>query len=322
MKRIQKIAFLLPLMAILSTLAFAAERGSRYSDIIKVLWSDPYTELPRHAVNQAAFGPQGESPDNRLRLAAIRTLSIDDDLLNFPGHRKLIQPNGICFRGKFQVNRDSPYTGLLAPGSTSLVIARASVALSGTQRGEWRAFGMAIKIFPTLNFDQLVATQNFFVMETLTGSTDGYYLDAVMDNNPDIGSLFGALEHLGLALRLREDLNAADTAVGSDHNDYAYRPVLHLAEYGIQSGSVRAPKWIRLRIAKNTARVEHNDFRDELRVQNFLDQQLVWAMEAAKDASGGKSNANWISLGKLIFTDSITSKSCDGRLHFAHPKLP
>ena len=81
------------------------------------------------------------------------------------------------------------------------------------------------------------------------------------------------------------------------------------------------PKWLRLRIAENTPRVDADYFREELRVENYPQQRLVWQIDVADDTKGGKSNALWKNIGKLLLNTSVTSNTCDDRLHFAHPIL-
>ncbi len=310
--------FLLLIISILSVTTFAYT-GSSFNDIRDTVFSDPYSKLPYYKVNKDLFGPGGNRDDNRLRQAARRTLSIQDDLYDFPGGQKLLQPNGICFSGRWIVDQESNYTGQLSSATQSLVIARASVSLSETRQGYKRSFSMAVKIFPTENPDVIVKTLNLFTMESVTGSHKDHFLDAIMDNAPPLGGL-PSFKNLGLSTRIYNDMKAVDSELSPGGPNLSYRPVSHLSIDADVETAIY-PKWLRLRIAENTPRVDADDFREELRVENYPQQRLVWQIDVADYTKGGKSNALWKNIGKLLLNTSVTSNTCDDRLHFAHPIL-
>ncbi len=228
-----------------------------------------------------------------------------------------MQPNGICFSGSWVVDQESTCTGQFAFDTQSLVIARASVSLSETQQGNKRSFSMAVKIFPTKNLDVMVKTLNLFTMESVTGTRKDYFLDAIMDNAPPLGG-FPSFRNLGLSTRIYNDMKVVDSELSPGGPNLSYRPVSHLAIDDNVETTVY-PKWLRLRIAENTLRVSADDFREELRVESYPQRQLVWLIDVADDAKGGKSNAQWENIGKLFLNASVTSKACDASLHFAHP---
>ena len=136
--------------------------GSAFEAIRTLLLQDPYAQLPHYEVTGTLFGPSGGRPENRLRAAAIRTLSNNADVFDFPAGQKLFQPNGICFMGRWEIDQGSPYDGYFSNPSRGLLIVRASVTLSETQRGARRAFALAGKLFPTLDRTAVVHTANFF----------------------------------------------------------------------------------------------------------------------------------------------------------------
>ncbi|MGI9287044.1 MAG: hypothetical protein ACR2P1_16790 [Pseudomonadales bacterium] len=299
-------------------LAFTYE-GSSHSAIRQTIFQNPYDELPHYRVEKKLFGKSGRSENNHLLQAAKRTLTAKEDLLEFPQGQKLLQANGICFAGEWIIDTDSPYSGLFQNPTRSLVIARASVALSGTRQSDKRAFGFAIKLFPTNDADSVVPTLNAFVVHSMGGVRTKHVLDLALDNEPPLGAM-PSFSQLGAAYRLLRDLKAADKMISKTKPDVSYRPVTHLAEYGAD-GEASAPRWLRLRAADGLPRVDKNDFRDELRVKNYPQQQLIWSIEVAVDKNSKKSNAEWQPIGRLVFNESITSPACDKQLHFAHPLL-
>jgi hypothetical protein len=298
-----------------------AYSGSTWNSIYEIIFSDPYQSLPQYKITQKKFGPKGQEEENELKKAARRTLTIKDDLFDFPGNQKLLQANGICFAGEWLIDTETKYTGLLKQGSYFPVIARASVALSGTKFKDKRSFAMAIKIFPSQDRDEIVETVNVFVMETIAGKRRQYFLEAELDNAPKYGGL-PALGKLGLGLRLQSDLNAVDRELSPGGPDLTFRPISHLALHSISTAEdVTSPKWLRLRVEEGTKLNKDDDFRDELNLDNFPDNKIIWEIEVADKESRGKSYANWHKIGRLIFNESIASQSCDSKLHFAHPIL-
>lgn len=288
----------------------------QFARVKHAIFETPYTQLPNYTVSNKHFGKSGSSDQNRLLLAARRTLQDDRDLIEFATGQKLFQANGICFAGNWQIDRDNDYTGLFRAGTVSDVIVRASVALSGTRQKDKRAFGMAIKLFPTdLNG---APSLNAFVLHSLGGIVTEHVVDLSMDNQPRLGRI-PRWRDIPTALRIRRDLERADREQGANPAMVSFRPINHLASYR-NAVNVSAPKWLRLS-AKTDTRIDADDFREELRLEHYPDNRLIYAIEVAADNGGKKSAASWQHIGNLTLLESVTSLACDQKLHFKHPSL-
>lgn len=299
-------------------LAANVEAGSRFTELRDLVFHRPYARLPIFPVDVDSFGPPGERPDNALRAAARRILVQVADLHDYPQGRKLLQANGICFSGDWIIDQGSPYTGLFAAGMRVKSIVRGSILFGKTTAEHRRTFGLAIKLFASSNPGSRAPTVNLFVMEAFGGARRSHIVDAVLDNDPELGRLpaFGTIR---AALRLRRDLKAADQEAGSGGADLTFRPITHAAEAGGDPGTaVVSPYWMRLVIDPETPRLDFDDFREELRVAHYPDAELVYRIDLADFGNGKKKSAHWQTRGSLHLYESITSRVCDARLHFSH----
>lgn len=333
-----------PLMWLFLVPHVFAYEGSSFYSVKNKVFQTPYEFLPHYKIQKNTFGKKGKNENNAVYQAAKRTLSVADDFLAFPGEQKLFQANGICFAGLWVIDKPSAYTGLFQYLTRSRVIARASVALDGTTQSDKRAFGMALKLFPEENPDAKSSTYNAFVMNTMAGVVSKHVLDLSMDNEPARGGL-PPFTKLAVAYRILKDFKAADKSLSSTGPQVGFRPVTHLAEYkstqpvaisdqGLQKSVVEpaqvvvSPRWLRLTPEANGPRVDQDDFRDELNLENYPNQTLSWSIDVATatnhdgETKNKKSKAQWETIGKLTFNESVTSAVCDQQLHFAHPKLP
>ena len=330
--KLSNVVLVLGLFSFISLESLASEIStSQQYDIVKqAIFEKPYSQRPNYVVSRKLFGKTLKNKDNKLLAAAKRTLTDSRDLIDFPDKQKLLQANGICFSGIWNIDKkidlsqtqtkENNFTGLFAPGTFQAVIVRASVALSGTTQKDKRAFGMAIKFFPS----DLTSSSslNAFLLHSFGGVVSKYVLDLSMDNQPTLGSL-PKFSDLGTALRLKKDLEKADRAHGAKKARFSFRPITHLASYQNKDSEntvpYKSPKWLRL-VAKTTQRIDSNDFRDELAVSAYPDKLIVYTISVAEE-SNKKSQAQWQNIGQLILNESITSATCDQRLHFQHPKL-
>lgn len=301
-----------------------AYEGSSYESVHNIVFSKPYTKLPIYKVDKRFFGPKGKGESNSLLTAAKRTLQSQQDIFDFPQGQKLLNANGICFSGMWIIDEASNYSGQFSVGTQSLAIIRASVALSGTRQADKRGFGMAIKLFPTLDSKAVVPTANAFVLHSLGGIKTQHVLSLPLDNAPNLGGL-PSLSQWGTALRLRGDLERADAAAGSGNPDSSYRSVEPLARIGNTSTTEDenfSPAMLRLTVQEGTPLVDEQDFREELRLKQYPQRKLSWVIEVAREREEDKSKIDWKILGRLVLSESITSPGCDQQLHFAHPLNP
>jgi len=299
-----------------------AEQNRRFDELKMAIFAEPYAERPTYKVQRGPFGRAGDKASNHLRAAARRTFNNTDDLFQFENDRKLLQANGVCFAGEWVIDQPSDFSGLFVQGATSPVIVRASVALGGVLRKDKRAFGMAVKLLPSTLGDK--PSLNLFVLNSMGGVVTEHVLSLAMDNQPPLGNI-PRWSDIRTALRMRKDLEAADREqIAADglakhiKPQVAFRPVSHVAAY--RTEKVTAPKWIRFTAATHT-RVAQDDFRDELALSHYPEQKIVYHLEVAGDHGGKKASAKWQRIGRLILHESVTSKVCDARLHFQHPRL-
>jgi hypothetical protein len=290
--------------------------GTRFADVWTTITSDVYDELPSQRVTFSSFYGWFE---NRLLDASRRTLNDRADLL--PPFQKLLHPNGICLAGTWHIEEETPYTGYFAQGSEGVIIARASTALSEVLRGQPRAFGLAGKLYPTDDFDhrEPLRTANFFTIEDLAGTYRPYFLDA--ENTNDIIQVTprpSALFKGPVGAAAAEAFAMADETI--DLTQVFIRQLYPIAELGLAAGETAiAPRWMKIVGSPRTPRVDAADFRDELDMANYPDGIRLVIFVADEGLRLG--NKAWRRIGEIHMTDSVTSYSCDHRLHFSHPRF-
>ena len=136
--------------------ASIAQEESRFNEVRDVVFSPTEAKnsleqqelnvyldnkLPHYEVSSSNFIKDGV---NLLVGDAQRTLNETADY--YPRLEKHLHSNGICFAGTWSITKKTHYTGYFKQGAQGLIIARASTALTETQHGDTRAFGMEVKI--------------------------------------------------------------------------------------------------------------------------------------------------------------------------------
>ena len=81
-------------------------------------------------------------------------------------HPKPLHPLGVAFSARWEINADSPFTGLFAPGTRlPYAIVRVSSGTLEATNLEDRILGLAIKLFPTQDPKQKVLTRNILTLD-------------------------------------------------------------------------------------------------------------------------------------------------------------
>lgn len=301
--------------AAITTLALAAPARagtSSFDEVWDQIASDPYVALPHIPVTLDAFY---QNWHDHLTDAAKRTLAVTDDLL--PRFDKLLHPNGICLRGTWHIDATTPYTGYFATGSRGLFIGRASTALTPVRRGEYRAFGFAGKIFPTLDPDAPVTTGNFFAIDDLGGTLTDHFLDAPLTNDIIHITIHPSSVFQGpLATAVVRSFLIADQTL--DVTQTLIRQLYPVSTLGVSDPrQAVTPTWLKITGAADVARVDRDDFRDELQLANYPDG-LAFEIWAA-DKGSRLGSKDWHLIGRIDVDATVASDSCDHRLHFPHP---
>lgn len=269
-------------------------RGASYREVKEAAWSGPYAKLPKH---------KGLRPGTFIQFLNDSARNMHDRRDIRQKYDKLIHSHGICFAGIWRIDEDSPYTGYFAKGTKGLLIARGSVAGPFTKRGHRRSFGIAGKIFPTLNPDEWVWPANFVTVSHLSGFKAPYITDIEMSNAPTVG--------LDPAANLinRVIFRMMDTRPG-------YRQLFPVSTLGLKPGDpIVTPDLMMLKVAEGTPKIDAEDFRDELRLSNYPDHKLAYTINVKNF-----DEEPWTRLGVIEFTEDVISEGSDKRLHFWIPR--
>ena len=289
------------------------EKKEPFTPVIKqfqAVWdkvaSDKLGTLPQESVSYAKLF---DGAIDLITQNAQRTLTNQEDIL--PYFDKLAHPNGVCLRGLWKIDKENPYSGFFKKGSESLIIARASSAMSETKRGEKRAFGMAGKLFGTIDPQKINSTPsaNFFVIDDLGGTDLEYYTDTTLTNEPEVSftsSIFTSL---------RYGYKVATAFADADKNS-GIRQLYEISYLGEETNSsVLTPKWIQIEALPNQTKYGVDDFRDEFALKDG--EKLTFSIAvASREVDGEKL---WQEIGSITFDASVVSTTCDHQLHFHHP---
>ena len=184
--------------------------------------------------------------------------------------------------------------------------------MSNTKRGEIRAFGMAGKLFPTLDETELLteSSANFFVIDDLGGTKAPYFTDVALTNEPDVSFNSSVFTALAYGLKVANAFSTADVNSG-------IRQLYEISYLGEpNSSTIITPKWMKITAQEGQTALGVNDFRDEFTFQG--NQVLIFDIAVASVEVNGTKQ--WQEIGTMTFDTSVTSQSCDHRLHFHHPK--
>lgn len=318
--------FLLAVSGMLATTVAYSQaeyKGSSFNEVMGVISNNTKTplngdekkewdvyqrgELPQYRVSKSRFFEEGV---NLLFKSAVRTTTEKFDW--YPRLTKLVHPNGICVAGKWNITEESLYTGYFAKGKSGLFVGRVSVALSETEQGYYRGFGLAGKIFPTLDPNEVVKTANFFSIDDLGGTNADHFTDTALTNEPDATARFSLI---GLLL-------AANSALGRADKNPGFRPLYPISELDLRTGeSAVTPRWFKLEADPMTSKVNEADFRNELNFEKYYPNGMKINIFVSDVTKNRKTQIGWSKLGHIQLDKSMVTYGCDRQVHFAHPKL-
>ncbi len=280
-------------------------KSSQFQKVWNQVKSDPVDQLPQERVSFRKLVQKGK---NIILGNAQRTLENHADIL--PQFNKLAHPNGICFKGTWEITAENNYSGYFKKDSKALIIVRASSAMSNTKQGQVRSFGFAGKIFPTLNPLQVnnENTANFFLIDDLGGTKAQYYTDVELTNAPKASITSVVLKSLLYVSKLARTFSKAD-------ENPKIRQLYEISTLGETNNSnIITPQSMMLH-----AQARHNssakDFREELEIK---DKKLNFDISVASQSTNDIKQ--WQKIGTVSLDTSVVSNSCDHRLHFHHPK--
>ncbi|WP_413287703.1 hypothetical protein [Bdellovibrio sp. HCB337] len=320
-----KATFVLLGLVLSTTSAFAqAEaleyKGSSFAEVLQVLEDHDFTpssegaryekevyatRLPQYPMNMlSVFQGSGTT----LERDAVRTLSERFDY--YDRLPKKLHPNGVCVTGEWKIQENTPYSGYFAKGSQGLFVGRISVAMDKTTSKDDRGFGVAGKVFPTMNAHEVVKTGNFFTVDVLMGEDTPHVLDARTTNEPESGFSLGLIS---FAFKIASVLKKVD-------ENPMFRPLTQVAALS-EPGAVKQPKWLRLSVDKSVQRNNEKDFRHEVLTAMQENKKITYAIEVSDTTKDRSAKSGWKKIGEIVLDHAVVSYGCDRRLHFAHPKL-
>ena len=277
---------------------------NQFQSVWNIVKASPYTKLPQ---NKVSYFKLSTWHKNIILDNAKRTIDSRTDIL--APFEKLAHPNGICLKGRWHIENKNPFSGYFKEGSEALIIARASSAMSNTKQGEIRAFGLAGKLFPTINPLKIneESSANFFVIDDLGGTKAEKFTDVSLTNTPSLSSNVEVLKHALYGIKVNSAFKEAD-------KNPSERQLYEISELG-EVGKVVTPKWIKI-TSNSRINSKANDFREELKINNS--QEIIFNIEVSNRKIDNKKI--WKKIGVIIFDESVTSFGCDQQLHFHHPK--
>jgi hypothetical protein len=290
----------------------------------------------------------------------LTTFSTDDDL-KADDHYKYIHSMGVCAPAEWKIDHPaeiagSPLTGLFAPTYSPVKgIVRLSVSVNDARYtpGQKRAWGLAIKLFPSPDPNQVVATKNllFFDRYGLDGSDRPFVLLPPQgDHSVQFLNFINDTAAKSAPARLISSLFSFFDVIAS------YRPLNGFSgvdEDNRDISTPNVPTFLALRArpvsgsqelldsVRGKGQLNGYDFRNEL--QSYASGGIVFdvfvsgaSQEDIKTADTAALTTKALALhellddprsspapiGTLTLGKPTVSTDCDLRLHFAHDPNP
>jgi hypothetical protein len=317
--------------------------GSRFSDLQKALFSNPY---------QTIWGSEGEPPMPVYRVtlssilqgmlpfvrpssfekAAERAVDSSADLRWGPdrkGFRRLLHPNGICLTGLWKITESTHYSGYFRKDSQALILGRYSTCCRETRRGGVRSLSLVGKLFPTTdpNHSDPLRTANFVTQQDIGGDYTDYINDAELRNAPDT-----TIWRRGFGIPV---LIVTGIVFARTDKKPSIRQLYEIAELGKPTNEpTRAPTFMRLMVAANQPRIdgESLDFRDEIMAHIYdrgviaPKRTLTFRIEVTDEGETSGPSVlerrvfrHWYPIGTITFDQAVASYNGDFVIHFHHP---
>ena len=210
------------------------------------------------------------------------------------------------------------------------MIARISAGVTMTLRGIRRSYGIALKLYPTVddNHDQLLQTANVFLVDDLGGTTASHLIEVELTNAPHVTGFNRGHE---IPVLLKEGLVFALV-----DRMATIRQVYPIAELGQAAhAQTNAPAFLRLQAASGQPVIDEQDVRHEV-LAHIFDKgnpkpQRTLSFDIAVSDTGKKSGLlsspkvkdkplpTGRPLARSISTMAWPPYNGDFVLHFRHP---
>lgn len=162
---------IIPLTLVCLVSSFASAQGSSFSELRSAIYAQPqganlpaYPGLATWDVVKNLFGSE-ERPTHGLGVQSRRIL-VDTRDVRDTREQKWLHPRGACAEARWIITESSSATGLFAAGTTVPAIVRFSTGdASSSYPTEGRIFGMAVKLFPTMDPNHRVQTANIITLD-------------------------------------------------------------------------------------------------------------------------------------------------------------
>lgn len=321
--------FLLPIFSLFFLLATTSQaeiylpmspyEGSRFAEVQDVIEDHGFTPTSEVAKEEFAVyrSQMPQYPMNMMSVFFSRGTALERDAQRtvnegfdyYDRLPKKLHPNGVCVTGEWKIHKPTNYSGYFAQGSQGLFVGRISVAMEDTTSDDARGFGIAGKVFPTMNPQEVVKTGNFFTVDVLMGTDQPRVLDTLTTNEPELGF---RLSVLALGMKIASALKTADESP-------MFRPLTQVASLN-SPAQVKSPHWVRLSPDRHLKRNNEKDFRAEILTALEENGRLIYAIEVSETTKDREAKSGWTKIGEITLDRAVVSYGCDRRLHFGHPK--
>ena len=251
-------------------------QGSRFRDVKAAIFANPYQTvwgdpnappLPHYQTTKKSVYA-GSFPGGRPQFKLARSERWIPPLISVGEKMARLSKTGAPQRRlrhrRLGHHRRQPLFRLFQTSSQGLVIARISAGVTMTLRGIRRSYGIALKLYPTVddNHDQLLQTANVFLVDDLGGTTASHLIEVELTNAPHVTGFNRGHE---IPVLLKEGLVFALV-----DRMATIRQVYPIAELGQAAhAQTNAPAFLRLQAASGQPVIDEQDVRHEVLAHIF-----------------------------------------------------